>query len=82
MVDCGSVAVSDVQEDLDAVVLFVQEVNLVLKLLQIGLVDIMLVLLSQLVHVLATLVQLAEPQYFIVSDLDGAALALQFLLKG
>ena len=63
-------------------VLFVQEVNLVLKLLQIGLIDIMLILLSQLVHVLATLIQLAEPQYFIVSDLDGAALALQLLLKG
>ena len=42
----------------------------------------MLILLGQLVHILPTLIQLAEPQYFIVSDLDGAALALQLLFKG
>ena len=70
MVDGGSVAVCDVEEHLDTVVLLVQEVDLILQLLHCSLVGLVLVLLGQLVHVLAALVEFAQTHDFIVSDLD------------
>ena len=51
-------------------VLLVQEVDLILQLLHCSLVGLMLVLLCQLVHVLAALVEFAQTHDFIVSDLD------------
>ena len=60
-------------------ILFDEEVYLVLKLRHITLISLMLILLSQLVHVLATLVQLAQSHDFIVSDLDLLIQAPGFL---
>ena len=62
-------------------VLFVEEVNLVLELLHVALICLLLVLLSKLIYVLAALVQVAQTQNFIVSDLDGLVEASRFLFK-
>ena len=70
LVDSGSVTICDVEEHLDTMVLLVQEVDLILQLLHGSLVGLMLVLLCQLVHVLAALVEFAQTHDFIVSDLD------------
>ena len=51
-------------------VLLVEEVNLVLELLHIALICLLLVLLSKLIDVLATLIKGAQAQNFIVSDLN------------
>ena len=51
-------------------VLFVEEVDLVLELLHVALIRLLLVLLSKLIDVLTTLVKGAQTQNFIVSDLD------------
>ena len=70
MVDGGPVTVCDVEEHLDTMVLLVQEVDLILQLLHCSLVGLVLILLGQLVHVLAALVEFAQAHDFIVSDLD------------
>ena len=51
-------------------VFLVKEVDLVLQLLHVALVSILLVLLSELVHVLATLIELAQSQNFVVPNLN------------
>ena len=70
LVNCCSIALGDIEEDLDAMVLLVEEVDLVLELLHVALIRLLLVLLSKLIDVLATLVKGAQTQNFIVSDLD------------
>ena len=81
LVDGGPIALSDIEEHLDAVILLVEEVNLVLELLHVALICLLLVLLSKLINVLAALVQVAQTQNFIVSDLDGLVEASRFLFK-
>ena len=81
MVDGGFVSHIDIKKDLNAMVLLVQEVDLVLKLLHVTLIGLMLVLLCELVHVLATLVELAQSQNFVVSDLDGFIESFRFLFN-
>ena len=71
----------EIKQHLDPMVLFVQKVNLVLQLLQVSLIDFLLVLLRQLVHVLTTLVKLAQSQNFVISGLDCSLLRLQLLLE-
>ena len=56
LINSRPITVGDVEEDLDAMVLFVQEVDLVLQLLHRALIGLMLIFLRQLVHVLSTLV--------------------------
>ena len=70
LVNCSSVALVDIEEDLDAMVLLVEEVDLVLELLHVALIRLLLVLLSKLIDVLSALVKGAQTQNFIVSDLD------------
>ena len=70
LINCCSIALIDIEEDLDAMVLFVEEVDLVLELLHVALICLLLVLLSKLIDVLATLIKGAQAQNFIVSDLD------------
>ena len=70
LINCCSIALVDIEEHLDAMVLLVQEVDLILQLLHGSLVGLMLILLRQLVHVLAALVEFAQAHDFIVSDLD------------
>ena len=70
LIDSSSVSIRDVEEHLDTMVLLVQEVDLILQLLHCSLVGLMLVLLCQLVHVLAALIEFAQTHDFIVSDLD------------
>ena len=79
LVNGSTVTIRDIEEHLDAMILFDEEVYLVLKLRHITLISLMLILLSQLVHVLATLVQLAQSHDFIVSDLDLLIQAPGFL---
>ena len=71
VVDSRPVSHGNVKNGLNAMIFLVKEVDLVLKLLHVTLVSLVLILLSQLVHVLATLVELAQSQNFVVSDLDG-----------
>ncbi len=55
-----SVAHVDVEDGLDSMVLFVQEIDLILQFLHILLICLLLVLLSNLVHVLAALVKFTQ----------------------
>ncbi len=55
-----TVAHIDVEDGLDSMVLFVQKVDLILQFLHILLICLLLVLLSDLVHVLATLVKFTQ----------------------
>ena len=70
LINSCPVSVRNIKEDLYAVILFIEEGNLVLQLLHCFLIGLMLILLRQLVHVLSTLVQFAQARDFIVSDLD------------
>ena len=82
MVDDSLVTHVQVQEGLDPVVLLVKEVDLVLQLLHVALISLLLVLLGKLVHVLTTLVELAEAKDLGVADLDSAIQVAKFLLEG
>lgn len=55
-----TVAHVDVEDGLDSMVFFVQEIDLILQFLHILLICLLLVLLSDLVHVLATLVKFTQ----------------------
>ena len=55
---------------LDSMVFLIQEVNLILQLCHSLFVHILLVLHTELLHVLATGVQATKPYDFIVSGLD------------
>lgn len=61
-------------------ILFIEEVDLVLQLLHVSLVGLLLVLLGELVHVLAALVELAEAQYFLVTLFNLLTQPLHFFL--
>jgi len=50
------VAHVDVEQDLNSVVFFIEEVNLILQLLQVALIHFLLVLRVDLIHVLTTLI--------------------------
>ena len=80
LVDSCTVTVVEVKRNLNPMVLLVQEVNLILQLLEVPLIGLLLILLSQLVDVLTTLVELAEAEDFIVSGLNGTIKPLEFLL--
>lgn len=70
MVDNSAITVVHIEQDLNAMVLLVEEVDLVLQLLHVALVHLLLVLHVDLVDVLSALVEGAKSQNFVVSDLD------------
>jgi len=67
------VSIVHVKQRLNAVILFIEEVDLVLQLLHVPLVDFVLVLHVNLVDILTALVELAQAQNFVVSDLEGSS---------
>ena len=56
MIYDGPVTHVDVEQDLNSVVFFIEEVNLILQLLQVALINFLLVLRVYLVHVLTALI--------------------------
>jgi len=56
LINDGSVAHVDVEQDLDSVVFFIEEINLILQLLQVALIHFLLVLHVYMVHVLTALI--------------------------
>ena len=70
MIDSSTISHIHVEKHLDAMIFLVKEVDLVLQLLHVALISILLVLLCDLVHVLATLIELAQSQNFVVPNLD------------
>lgn len=82
MVDDCAVAHVKVQKRLYAMILLVKEVHLVLQFLHVALIGVLLVLQSELVHVLSTLVELAQSENLVVSLFNGVIRPLELLLDG
>ena len=82
MIYDGPVAHVDVEQDLNSVVFFIEEVNLILQLLQVALINFLLVLRVYLVHVLTALIQHTKSQNFIISDFDCSVEGFYFVLHG
>jgi len=82
VVDHGAIAHVQIEQSLDAVVLLVDEVDLVLQLLHVAFIGLLLVFLGKLVDVLTTLVKFAEAQDLRVTHLDRTVEVGQFFLKG
>ena len=80
LVNSCAVTHVDVKDGLNAMILLVKEVDLVLKLLHIALIGLLLILLRKLIHVLATLIEFAQPQNFIVSCFNGTVKLTLLLL--
>ena len=59
LINCRPIALVDIEEHLDTMVLLVEEVNLILELLHVALICLLLELLSKLNDVLAALVKVA-----------------------
>ena len=59
LINCRPIALVDIEEHLDTMVLLVEEVNLILELLHVALICLLLELLSKLIDVLAALVKVA-----------------------
>ena len=80
LVNSCAVTHIDVKDGLNAMILLVKEVDLVLKLLHVALIGLLLILLRKLIHVLATLIEFAQPQNFIVSCFNGTVKLTLLLL--
>ena len=70
MISDAFVFCEEIELGLDSVVLFVQEVNLILQLCDSLLVDLLLILHTELLHILTSVVKATKPQDFIISGLD------------
>ena len=67
---------------LDSMVFLIQEINLILQFCHSLFVYILLVLHTELFHVLATSVETTKPQYFIISGLYLLRKFLNFIFDG
>ena len=70
-----------VKQGLYAVILLVEEVDLVLHLLKVALISLLLVLLCKLVDVLTSLVKFAKAQDLTVPDLNSVIETSKLLLE-
>ena len=66
MISDAFVFCEEIELGLDSVVLFVQEVNLILQLCDSLLVDLLLILHTELLHILTSVVKATKPQDFII----------------
>jgi len=82
LINDGSVAHVDVEQDLDSVVFFIEEINLILQLLQVALIHFLLVLHVYMVHVLTALIKHTKSQNFIISDFNCSVEGFYFVLNG